>query len=175
MAVLSSAGRGPTACAGSLRAGVLVSCVLLASCASTARYGTHRLRKEWSLFGVCGPYSRAWLEDGSGEQVLWVEESLLSPDRRWLALFDTSASSALHLLDVQADVLRPVPTGADLCEETARWSPDGERLAVLAGGDRTRLCVVTVGAEPAVEWPADDARDPAELRVDWRDGTARIR
>ena len=165
----------PTACAVPLRAGLLASFLLLAGCASTARYGTHRLRKEWSLFGICGPYSGTWLEDGSGEHVLAVEESLLSPDRRWLALFDTSASSALHLLDLQADVLRPVPTGADLREESARWSPDGGRLAVLAAGGPARLCVVTAGAEPAVEWPADDPRDPAALRVEWRDGTARIR
>src|SRR5262245_36697141 len=162
------------ALAAASRAGLAVA-FLLAGCSSTRTYGTHRLRHEWSLFGICGPYSRTWLEDGSGTEVLYVTESCASPDRRWLALFDTSSTpSTLHLVDAERDALRALPAKACLWERRARWSPDGAKLAILAGEDPTRLCVVSVGEEPLVEWLGDDPRNPTELKVRWRDGTARI-
>ena len=149
--------------------------LLVAGCSSTATYGTHHLKSEWSLVGICGPYSRTWLEDPSGEAVLPViTERSVSPDRRWMAMFDTSNPSTLYLLDVQRDAFRPIPTGKYLSGSSARWSPDGTRLALLTDTHPTRLCVVSLTEEPALEWPAEDARDAAELRIRWRDGTARI-
>jgi hypothetical protein len=153
------------ALAASLRTGITVSLLLLAGCSSTATFGTHRLRHEWSLFGICGPYSWTRLEDASGEELLSVTSSTASPDRQWLALFDSSSSSKLYLLDAQRDALRTISTKAFLWGRSARWSRDGSRLAILAGGDPTRLCVVTVGLEPSVEWPQEDPRDPAAQPV----------
>src|SRR5262245_28334813 len=89
--------------------GLFVSSLLLAGCSSTASYGTHRLKHEWSLFGICGPYSRTWLEDGSGTTVLsGIEKRSVSPNRKWIALFDMPSSNTFHLLDVPRDVLRTV-------------------------------------------------------------------
>jgi hypothetical protein len=162
------------ALAGSLRAGRIVSLLLLAGCSSTATFGTHRLRHEWSLVGICGPYSWTWLEDASGEELLSVTSSTASPDRQWLALFDSSSSTTLYLLDAQRDALRTISTKAFLWGRSARWSRDGSKVALLTGGAPTRLCVVSVGLEPSVEWPQDDPRDPSVLRVEWRNGTPRI-
>ena len=158
-----------------LRTGLCVPFLLIAGCSSSAAYGTYRLKCEWSLVGICGPYSRTWLEDGSGEAVLpSITERSVSPDRRWMVMFDTPYPSTLHLLDVRRDVLRTIRTERYLWEESARWSPDGSGLAFLAGNGPTRLCVVSLSAEPELAWPQDDPRDAAELVVEWRDGTARI-
>jgi hypothetical protein len=124
--------------------------------------------------GICGPYSRTWLEDGSGTELLSVVTSSASPDRQWLVLFENRSSTTLHLLDVRRDVLRTIPTEAYLLGDSACWSPDGANVAFLTDSTPTRLCVVSVSAEPSIEWPQDDPRDPSLLRVEWRGRTARI-
>src|SRR5262245_29631080 len=172
---MSLPGMAPLAIAGSLRVGLSVSLLFLSGClAASTRYGTHHLKSECSLFGICGPYSRTWLADDSGKELLSVSENSVSPDQQWLVLFDSPASRTLHLLDVRRDRLREIPTGAYLVAKSARWSPDGTKLALLKDSHPTRLCVVSLSEEPSVEWQADDPRDPSKLEIEWRDGTARI-
>lgn len=155
---------------------ILAAASLLTSgCAWSARYGTHRLRSEWSLVGICGPYSRTWFEDGNGKAVLEdVTQSSVSPDRQWLVLFDYGTSDA-YVLDVRRDELRTVPIHAYPWQETVRWSPDGSALALMAGENPTRLAVVRMGDPPSLEWKDENPAPASDLEIDWRNGVPLFR
>lgn len=160
----------------SIRAGLAVSLVFGLGCYSTVPYGSHRLKSEWSLVGICGPHGRTWLEDGAGQEILTsVTRSSASPDRQWLALFDYPTAGTLHLLDVRRDALRKIPIGPHPWDRSVRWAPDSSAVAFLAGDDPTRLAVVRMGGPFSLEWRGEHSASPLDLEIEWRDGAPSFR